>query len=364
NSNNYAIDTAPPAVASVSVPANATYITGQNLDFTINFNENITVNTGGGTPQLAITVGATTRQATYLSGSGTSAILFRYTVQAGDSDTDGISIGTLAANGGTLRDAVNNDATLTLNSVGVTTSVLVDASAPAVASVSVPANATYVSGQNLNFTVNFNENITVNTGGGTPQLAITVGATTRQATYISGSGTLALLFRYTVQAGDSDTDGISIGTLAANGGTLRDAVNNDATLTLNSVGVTTSVLVDASAPAVASVSVPANATYVSGQNLDFTINFSENITVNTGGGTPQLAITVGATTRQATYISGSGTSALLFRYTVQTGDSDTDGISIGTLAAYGGTLQDAVNNDATLTLNSVGATTAVLVDAV
>ena len=252
-SNNYSIDSAQPAVASVSVPANATYITGQNLDFTINFNENVTVDTGGGTPQLAITVGATTRQATYLSGSGTSALLFRYTVQAGDSDTDGISIGTLAANGGTLRDAVNNDATLTLNSVGVTTSVLVDASAPAVASVSVPANATYVSGQNLDFTVNFSENVTVNTGGGTPQLAITVGATTRQATYLSGSGTSAILFRYTVQAGDSDTDGISIGTLAANGGTLRDAVNNDATLTLNSVGATTSVLVDAVAPDAPSV---------------------------------------------------------------------------------------------------------------
>ncbi|WP_156885913.1 tandem-95 repeat protein [Rheinheimera baltica] len=358
------VDATAPAVTSVTVPSNATYTAGQNLDFSINFNENVTVNTGGGTPQLSITVGATTRQATYQSGSGTGALLFRYTVQAGESDSDGIAIGALSANGGTLRDAVNNDATLTLNSVGATTGVLVDAAAPTVASVSVPANATYISGQNLDFTINFSENITVNTGGGTPQLAITVGATTRQATYISGSGTSALLFRYTVQAGDSDTDGISIGTLAANGGTLRDAVNNDATLTLNSGGVTTSVLVDASAPAVASVSVPANATYVSGQNLDFTINFSENITVNTGGSTPQLAITVGATTRQATYISGSGTSALLFRYTVQTGDSDTDGISIGTLAANGGTLRDAVNNDATLTLNSVGATTAVLVDAV
>ncbi|WP_205313735.1 beta strand repeat-containing protein, partial [Rheinheimera maricola] len=219
-----------------------------NLDFTINFSENITVNTGGGTPQLAITVGATTRQATYISGSGTSAILFRYTVLAGDNDTDGISIGTLVANGGTLRDAVNNDATLTLNSVGATTGVLVDASAPTVASVTVPANATYISGQNLDFTINFNENVTVNTGGGTPQLAITVGATTRQANYTSGSGTSALLFRYTVQAGDNDTDGISIGSLSANGGTLRDTGNNDAALTLNGVGATTSVLVDAVAP--------------------------------------------------------------------------------------------------------------------
>ena len=357
------IDGAVPTVSSVSVPSNATYISGQNLDFTVTFAENVTVNTTGGTPQLAITVGSTTRQATYLSGTGSSALLFRYTVQAGDNDSDGIAIGTLSANGGTLRDAASNDASLTLNSVGATTSVLVDAAAPSTTSVSVPANATYIAGQNLDFTVNFDENVTVNTTGGTPQLAITIGATTRQAAYISGSGTSALLFRYTVQVSESDSDGIAVGTLSANGGTVRDVVSNDATLTLNSVGSTTSVLVDAVAPTVSSVSVPSNATYISGQNLDFTVSFDENITVNTAGGTPQLAITIGATSRQATYQSGSGTGALLFRYTVQAGDNDTDGIAIGTLSANGATLRDAASNNATLTLNSVGSTSAVLIDA-
>ncbi|MFL1895828.1 gliding motility-associated C-terminal domain-containing protein [Aquimarina sp. 2-A2] len=353
-----------PTITSVMVPSNATYIAGQNLDFTINFDENITANTAGGTPQLAITIGATTRQATYQSGSGSSALLFRYTVQAGDLDTNGIAVGALSANGGTFRDSGGMDANLTLNSVGSTTAVLVDAAGPIVTSVNVPANWTYIAGQNLNFTVNTNENVTVNTGGGIPQLAIAIGATTRQAVYQSGSGSSTLLFRYTVQTGELDTDGIAIGTLAANGGTLRDAVGNNLNTTLNSVGNTTAVLVDAVAPTVTSVTVPANATYIAGQNLDFTINFNESITVNTGGGTPQLAITIGATTRQATYQSGSGTAALLFRYTVQAGELDTDGITIGTLAANGGTLRDAASNNANATLNAVGATTAVLVEAV
>ncbi|MDP2542038.1 hypothetical protein CSC81_08155 [Tenacibaculum discolor] len=355
------VDAAAPTVTSVSVPANGNYLTGQNLDFTVNFDENITVNTTGGTPQIAITIGATTRQAVYQSGSGTSALVFRYTVQSGDSDTDGIAVGTLAANGGTLKDAASNDAVLTLNSVGSTTGVLVDAVAPTVTNVSVPANGTYSTGQNLDFTVNFNENVTVNTTGGTPQIAITIGATTRQATYLSGSGTTALVFRYTLQSGDLDTDGITVGTLAANGGTLKDAASNDANLTLNSVGSTASVLVDAVSPTVTSVSVPINSNYLTGQNLDFTVNFDENITVNTTGGTPQIAITIGATTRQAAYQSGSGTNALVFRYTVQSGDSDTDGIAVGTLVANGGTLKDAASNDAVLTLNSVGSTTNVLV---
>ncbi|WP_172796106.1 beta strand repeat-containing protein, partial [Roseivirga ehrenbergii] len=303
-------DVTSPTVTSVSVPPNATYIAGQNLDFTVNFSENVTAVTTGGTPQLAVTIGSTTRWATYHSGSGTSGLLFRYVVQSGEADTDGISVGTLAANGGTLKDAATNDANLALNSVGATTAVLVDSSVPTITSVSVPPNATYIAGQNLDFTVNFSENVTAVTTGGTPQLAITVGSTTRQAVYQSGSGTSALLFRYVVQSGETDTDGISLGTLATNGGTLKDAATNDANLTLNSVGATTAVLVDAVAPTVTSVSVPANATYVAGQNLDFTVNFSENVTVVTTGGTPQLAITVGSTTRQAVYQSGSGTSAL------------------------------------------------------
>ncbi|QSX30230.1 tandem-95 repeat protein [Shewanella cyperi] len=358
------VDALAPTVSSVSVPANGTYIAGQNLDFTLNTSEAVTVNTGGGTPQIAITIGATTRQAVYVSGSGTSALLFRYTVQSGELDTDGIAVGALSANGGTLRDAAANDLNTTLNSVGATTSVLVDAVAPTVSSVSVPANATYIAGQNLDFTINMDDNVTVNTGGGTPQIAITIGATTRQATYLAGSGSSALVFRYTVQSGDLDTDGIVVGSLSANGGTLRDAATNDLNTTLNSVGSTASVLVDAVAPTVSSVSVPANGTYIAGQNLDFTVNTSENVTVNTGGGTPQMAITIGATTRQAVYVSGSGTSALLFRYTVQSGDEDINGIAVGTLAANGGTLKDSVGNDMNLTLNSVGSTTSVLVDAV
>ncbi|SFE51205.1 MBG domain-containing protein [Sunxiuqinia elliptica] len=357
------VDAVGPTVSSVFVPANATYVTGQNLDFTVNFDENVTVNTTGGIPQMAITIGATTRQATYISGSGTSALVFRHTVLEGDLDTDGVAVGSLAANGSTLKDAAGNDANLTLNSVGSTSDVLIDAVGPTVNSVSVPANATYVAGQNLNFTVNFDESVTVNTTGGIPQIALTIGATTREATYISGSGTSALLFRYTVQSDDLDTDGIAVGSLAANGSTLKDAASNDANLTLNSVGSTTAVLIDAVAPAVSSVSVPANATYSAGQDLDFTVNFDENVTVNTTGGTPQIALTIGSTTRQAIYQSGSGSSALVFSYTVQAGELDTDGVTVGTLSANGGTIKDAASNDANLTLNSVGSTTAVLVDA-
>ena len=50
--------------------------------------------------------------------------------------------------------------------------------------------------------------------------ALSLGTTTVYADYVSGSGSSALVFRYTVQANDLDTNGIAVGTLALNGGTL------------------------------------------------------------------------------------------------------------------------------------------------
>ncbi|WP_020408661.1 tandem-95 repeat protein [Hahella ganghwensis] len=129
-------DDLPPSVSSVSLPSNATYVAGNNLDFTVNYDESVTVNTGGGTPRLALTIGATTRYASYLSGSGSSALVFRHTVVSGDEDSDGISLSTtLEPNSGTLQDAAGNDAGTDLGAIGSLASVLVDAISPTVAEV-------------------------------------------------------------------------------------------------------------------------------------------------------------------------------------------------------------------------------------
>ena len=127
DTSNADVDNVVPVVASVSVPANGTYVLGQNIDFTINTSEAIILDTNGGTPRIALTVGTTTRYATYLSGSGMSANVFRYTVQSGDFDANGITVAAvIEANGGTLRDGAGNNMNLVLNNVGSTAAVLVD----------------------------------------------------------------------------------------------------------------------------------------------------------------------------------------------------------------------------------------------
>ena len=181
-----------------------------------------------------------------------------YTVNGYYSDNTGLT------HGNTIILSVDGDTDLTLGSgtqmaatsaiTNGTGTALTDNIAPVVTSVSVPANATYTFASNLNFTVNFDQNVTVNTAGGTPRLTLTLGATTRYASYLSGSGSSALTFRYSVQSGDEDSNGIAIASsVDANSGTLRDAAGNDITTTLNSVGSLASVLVDAVAPSLSEV---------------------------------------------------------------------------------------------------------------
>ncbi len=352
------IDTTVPTVSSVSVPGNGLYKAGDTLSFTVNTDEAVTVDTSGGTPRLALDVGGTTVYAGYASGSGSSALVFSYTVQAGDTDTDGIAVNALQANGGTLTDTAGNALTPTLNSVGSTSNVLIDTTAPTVASVSVPFNGTYVDGSNLDFTVQFDEAVTVNTGGGTPRIALTIGSSTVYANYLSGSGTSSLVFRYTVQAGQQDVDGITVGSLASNGGTLQDAATNGATMTLNSVGSTALVLVNGLQPSITDVSAStANGSYKAGDTVTITVDFSKAVTVDTTGGIPTLTLDDGGT---ATYASGSGSSTLTFTHVVADGNNsaDLDYSTTSALALNGGSITDAggTHQNAVLTLATPGAT--------
>src|SRR5439155_14149799 len=87
--------------------------------------------------------------------------------------------------------------------------------------------------------------------------------------------------------------------------------------------MTNAVVVDV-APVITSVTGPVNGTYNSGQNLDLLVNFNKNVNVNTAGGIPQIGLTIGSTLRQAKYVSGSGTSVLVFRDAVHASDVHTD----------------------------------------
>ncbi|MBI5936813.1 MAG: hypothetical protein HY850_03100 [Betaproteobacteria bacterium] len=130
---------AAPAVSSVAVPANGTYKAGNNLDFTVTWDQAVTVT---GTPRIALTIGTATVYANYVNNPTATTSLFRYAVQAGDTDSDGVAVGALTLNGGTIKNALNADAILTLNSVGATTAVLVDTVAPTLPAANIKVTNT------------------------------------------------------------------------------------------------------------------------------------------------------------------------------------------------------------------------------
>ncbi len=259
-------DTTAPTISSVSVPANGTYATGQNLDFTVNTDEIVTVNTGGGTPRLVLDIGGVTKYASYVSGTGSQALVFRYVVEAGLNDADGIGLSALETNGGTIQDGATNNINSTLNSIGALGGVLVESVSPVVTGVSAStADGSYKAGDVINVTVTFDDTVTVNTTGGTPSLLLETGATDRAATYVSGSASNTLVFDYTVQAGDTsaDLDYVATGSLTLNSGTIKDANGNSATLTLvapaaaGSLGDAKAIVIDTTAPVSPVVTTPA-----------------------------------------------------------------------------------------------------------
>ena len=288
--------------------------------------------------------------ANYVSGSGSSTIVFEYTVSNGQVDDDGVApTGNITLNGGIIS-TVDGD-TPTTYSVPDTSGVLVDAQVPSISSISIN-NALYYFGEELSFTVSYDEEVSVDESGGTPRLVLNIGGTTKYADYSQGSGSQNLVFTYTVAGNDVDSDGILLGSpIDANGGSIEDAGANSADLTFISPDLS-SVTVNGDIPVVTSSTIPSADTYYNGQDLDFTLTFSEDITV---GGTPRLVLNIGGTTRYADYdIANSTSNTMAFKHSIVAGDTDSDGIAIATtIDLAGGSISDGANN-AILTINLDG----------
>ncbi len=357
------------SVAITSTPVTGdTYVLGETIAVRVGFDQSVTVT---GTPQLALTVGTATRQAAYASGTGTAQLTFRYPVQAGDADGNGIAIGAaaLTLNGGQIR--------LTGGTVsarlGLGTSALTDAAGhqvdavhgpPGVRGVAIssPVEGTaFERGETIAVTVAFNKPVAVT---GTPQLALTIGTATRQAAYAAGASTAtALIFRYTVVQADADADGLSIGAgaLALNGGTIRQAgsptVNAELGLGFRAIAnsaahrVTGGTFTTPAITAIRITSTPvfyssratiAGLAYREGEVIEFTVTFSRPVTVT---GTPILRMDLPSTDNYASvlYVSGTGTRRLVFHYTVAPGHIDDGNVAIqgNDLLLNGGTINDA-----------------------
>src|SRR5581483_4708161 len=307
------IDTMTPTVTQVvASPGTGTENPGDVVTLTLNLTEAVTVT---GTPTLTLNDGGI---ATYTGGSGTNALTFSYTVAATDS-----TVPTLAINqvnlpaGATVTDAAGNVADLS-GAVTTLPGLSIDPPPVVVSVAEAPSSADLGIGKTVTLTLNLNDVVTVT--GGTPSLSLNDGGI---ATYVSGSGTNALTFRYTVGAGQNTASLAATG-LTLNGATIQNSLGDQAIFSFN--GVTqTGPQIDTTTPTVTSVAASGagitagSGDIPSGSVVTLTVDLSEVVTVS--GGTPTLTLNNGGT---ATYSGGSGTNALTFTYTVGAGQSIAD----------------------------------------
>ena len=376
------VDTARPAVASVSSPNSGTHYANQQVRINIAFDEPVHVT---GAPFIGLNAGAGAL-AVYDSGSGSSTLAFVYDVQRGDAArpldyANGTAL-TLGA-GAAIRDAAGNNADLALPAPGPSGSpvaargIEINTAIVSVLGVGSPdADGAYGAGTSVNITVSFSEPVRVE-GGGKPYLLLDTGAPGRNATYVTAFGTWDVWFAYTVQPGDN-TDALDYASgsaLVAGGATIKAVGRNEsAHLELPAPGLpeslsgSKSIALDTSAPEVARVSSPsADGAYGPGSAISVNVSFTEPVLVT---GAPRIELETGDTDRSATYASGSGTASLLFAYTVAAGDMSPglDYTGESALSLGGGTIKDAAGNDADLALpapsggDSLGGTAALVVD--
>ncbi|MBF0423124.1 MAG: DUF4347 domain-containing protein, partial [Magnetococcales bacterium] len=407
-----------PIVSSVtSTKADGSYKAGEVIDITVNLSAAVNVT---GTPQLTLETGTTDRMADYVAAASTAtALVFRYTVQAGDTsaDLDYAATTSLALNGGTIKaQGDNTNAVLTLatpgaaDSLGANKAIVIDTTAPATPTVAISSDTgtittdgyTATTAQTITITAEGGATLDIDYGDGSPH-----GSANGAHTYAAGKYTISATA--TDAAGNTSTAGtkvivvdtaaptdvtastVALGTAAATNGsvfctlTAVDATNiagytdtwtyaitggadqgkftiaNGNELTINNAGglsagsytvqVTATDAVGnsyaktlnlsvVSAPAVSSVtSTKADGSYKAGEVIDITVTMSAAVNVT---GTPQLTLETGTTDRVADYVAGSSTATgLVFRYTVQAGDTsaDLDYVATTSLALNGGTIK-------------------------
>jgi hypothetical protein len=273
----------------------------------------------------------------------------RYVVGATDVDPNGIMIdSSLDLNGGSIQNlsasiSASTDLTTPIGLID-TSGIIIsnsDIIAPTIVGFIPPVDDNYIIGEAISFTVTFSENVFVDN---TPGVGIDIG-TNEIAEYASGSGTTILNFEYIVKAADVDFDGILIiGNLLDlnTTGVIRDASFNNADLSFNTYLPIdlTNVFVNVSNVTLLSVTPPANKYHISGETIDFIFNFTGNVNIN---GAVQIEGDINGSTVNYNYFSGSGTTSLIFRYTVPSGIEDLNGITVITpLDLNGGNIKDSL----------------------
>ncbi|NRP10607.1 Lectin C-type domain protein [Marinobacterium sp. xm-g-48] len=370
------VDTVKAKIEGIHAEAGA-YAVGDTVQLTVKFTEEVALEDrpdDPDSPRLPTLFLNNGELATYVSGSGSDEWVFEYTYSADHAEGHPLQVITFLENDKLVVDEAGNRANTILGSNNrLQESVVVDGTEPVVlgfSSVEATYNSTEASengmyniGDVIWIKLTASEWLNVDTTEGRPTLLLENGGT---ATYVSGTGSNTLLFRYDVQDDDLSTDSLTVASVSFNDGLITDAAGN--ALVADSFNnaivaghVKPQVEVDTDAPIVETVSIvetvaindtgaTVDATndgyYSAGTTIAFEVKFDDVINVDTSeaiDGSPVLALSNG---QLATYVEGDGTDTLRFEYTVSADDINTTDLEVLGLAEQGAVLTDDAGNPA------------------
>ncbi len=214
---------------------------------------------------------------------------------------------------------------------------------PSITSVtSTTSNGTYKTGDAINITVNFSEAVSLSSSG-SMTVTLETGSTDQTVSITSISSATSASGTYTVVEGDLSSD-LTVKSIAVSG-TISDATDQamlDFSIGSN-LASSSAIVVDGLNPTIASIkSTSSNTTYGTGAEINITVNFSEAVSLSSGG-SMTVTLETGDTDRTVSITSISNATSASGTYTVVQGDESSD-LSVNSIALSSGTLSDAVGN--------------------
>ena len=308
--------------------AKGSYKAGDPIEVTITFNGRVKVT---GVPLLRLQVGEIGRDAVYLGGDGTTTLTFAYTVKPGDTSTrlDYAGVDALKLNGGSITvKNYSSNAKLTLpvpgevGSLSHSKEIIIDTTAP---------RALNISAQN------------VIVGGGSAILTAVDGPLSDESwedilQVIKANTEAGLYWIKGINAADlnllPEADGVTA--VLSNSNSARAEITADflipAAKVVDRAGnkAVEDITVDSYFPRmITGVSSLHDDRYYykEGEEISITVNFDRDVEVE---GTPTLKLELGTGNSLAYYTEGSGSTQLIFTYTVQPRDTSEDLDYLGT----------------------------------
>ena len=334
--SNVAHAAVPPGVSSVRITSNPpvgdTYYRGETIEAKLQFDREVVV---GGNPLMSLTVGGgsdSLRSAKYVSGSGTNTLTFQYEVKEGDLDSDGVSI--RSSNTAGTVGLVGAESSITDRLTGLA------------------ADRSYTGLVNVS---NQKVNGAVSPIPGAPtNLTASATSSTFMLNWLAPAheGSSAIQ-HYTIDY--SEDDGTTWKNLAVTSSLSHTHSHSAAAASTwqfrvsatNNVytGPESAVVSATVPPRITSVSVTSTPflgdTYYSTELIELQVQFNRRVVVGpdeTNGFQPRLSVIVGTHTVHADYVRGSGRRKLTFRFKVEAGHFDDDGIEPFRLVS--GTIKD------------------------